>query len=52
MGTYADPAFLEEGHRMNLDFQPKDAAEIQQVLDDVLSTPPEIAAKYRTIIQP
>jgi hypothetical protein len=50
--TYRDPAFLEEGRAMKLDFQPKDAAEIRKVLDDVLATPPEIAAKYRQIIQP
>jgi hypothetical protein len=37
---------------MKLDFQPKDAAEIRKVLDDVLATPPQIAAKYRQIIQP
>jgi hypothetical protein len=52
MATYQDPAFVDEARRMNLDFQPKNAAEIQRVLDDVLATPPEIAAKYRMIIQP
>ena len=50
--TYADPAFLEEGRRMKLEFQPKTAAQIQAVLDDVLATPPELAAKYRQIVQP
>lgn len=50
--TYADPAFLDEARAMKLDFQPKDAAQIQQILNDVLSTPPEVAAKYREIIQP
>jgi len=50
--TYRDPAFLEEAVAMRLDFQPKDAAGIQQVLDIVLATPPHIAAKYRQIIQP
>jgi tripartite-type tricarboxylate transporter receptor subunit TctC len=52
MATYEDPAFLAEARTMKLDFQPKDAAGIQQVLDDVLATPPAIAAKYREIIQP
>ena len=52
MATYNDAAFLDEAKRMNLDFQPKDATQIQRVLDDVLATPPEIAAKYRMIIQP
>jgi tripartite-type tricarboxylate transporter receptor subunit TctC len=50
--TYRDPAFLEEAATMNLDFQPKDAAGIQAVLDDVLATPPAIAAKYRAIVLP
>jgi tripartite-type tricarboxylate transporter receptor subunit TctC len=50
--TYSDPAFLEEAKLMNLEFQPKTADQIQQILSDVLATPPEIAAKYRKIIQP
>jgi hypothetical protein len=37
---------------MNLAFQPKNADQIQAILDDVLATPPEIAAQYRRIIQP
>jgi tripartite-type tricarboxylate transporter receptor subunit TctC len=52
MDTYRDAAFLAEASAMKLDFQPKDAEEIQQVLNDVLATPPGIAAKYRQIIQP
>ena len=52
MDTYKDPAFLAEAHTMKLDFQPKTVEEIQQVLSDVLATPPAIAAKYRQIIQP
>ena len=50
--VFHDPAFLEEAHVMKLDFQPKTAAEIHQVLNDVLATPPDIAAKYRQIIAP
>ena len=50
--TYRDPAFLEEARAMKLEFQPKDAGEIQQILNEVLATPPDIAAKYREIIQP
>jgi hypothetical protein len=37
---------------MNLEFQPKDADQIQQILTEVLATPPEMAVKYRQIIQP
>lgn len=50
--TYRDPALLEEAAAMRLEFQPKTAAEIRQILDDVLATPADIAAKYRRIIQP
>lgn len=50
--TYRDPAFLAEAAAMRLDFQPKTVREIQQVLSEVLATPPDIAAKYRQIIQP
>jgi len=52
LATYRDPAFLEEAKAMNLEFQPKDAEQIQQILKEVLATPPDIAAKYRHIIQP
>ena len=52
LATYRDPAFLEEARAMKLEFQPKDANQIQQILSEVLATPPEIAAKYRHIIQP
>jgi hypothetical protein len=50
--TYYDPVFLAEGAAMRLDFQPKTAHEIHQVLSEVLATPPDIAAKYRQTIQP
>ena len=50
--TYRDPTFLAEAAAMRLDFQPKTVREIHQVLSEVLATPPDIAAKYRQIIQP
>ncbi len=50
--AYRDPAFLAEAAAMRLDFQPKTAHEVQQVLSEVLATSPDIAAKYRQIIQP
>jgi tripartite-type tricarboxylate transporter receptor subunit TctC len=52
LATYRDPAFLAEAKVMNLEFQPKTADQIQQILNEVLATPPDIAAKYRHIIQP
>jgi tripartite-type tricarboxylate transporter receptor subunit TctC len=50
--TYHDAAFLDEARAMKLEFQPKTAPQIQEILSDVLATPPAIAAKYREIIQP
>jgi hypothetical protein len=50
--TYHDPEFLREAAAMRLDFQPRTAREIQQVLNEVLETPPDIAARYRQTIQP
>jgi len=52
LATYRDPAFLEEARVMNLHFQPKNADQIQEILNEVLATPPDIAARYRQIIQP
>jgi tripartite-type tricarboxylate transporter receptor subunit TctC len=50
LATYQDPTFLEEAKVMKLDFHPKTAAEIQRILDEVLATPRDIAAKYKQII--
>jgi hypothetical protein len=50
--TYHDPAFLTEAAAMHLDFQPRTSQAIHQVLREVLATQPDIAAKYRDIIQP
>jgi tripartite-type tricarboxylate transporter receptor subunit TctC len=52
MATYSDPAFLEEAKALRLEFQPKDASEIQKVLNEVLATTPDIALTYQKIIQP
>jgi tripartite-type tricarboxylate transporter receptor subunit TctC len=50
--TYHDAAMLDEARAMNLEFQPKTASQIHEILDEVLATPPAVAAKYREIIQP
>ena len=50
--TYHDAGFLADAAAMRLDFQPKTAHEIYQVLSEVLATPPDVAAKYRQMIQP
>jgi hypothetical protein len=48
--TFSDPQFLAEAKTMNLHFQPKTAAQIQQILDEVLSTRPEVTEKFKTVI--
>jgi tripartite-type tricarboxylate transporter receptor subunit TctC len=50
LSTYQDPQFLREANAMKFTFQPKTADQIQQILDEVLATPPHIAAKYKQII--
>lgn len=50
--TFEDPRFLDEAKVMRLEFHPKTAPEILEVLNEVLATPPAIAAKYRQIVQP
>ena len=50
--AYHDPAFLADAAAMRLDFRPKTAPEIHQLLSEVLATPRDIAAKYRQIVQP
>jgi len=52
LAVYHDSDFQAEAARMRLDFQPKTAAEIRQVLNEVLATSPELAARYRQIVQP
>jgi len=50
--VYRDPAFLADAAVLRLRFQPKTAAEMHQILSEVLATPPHVAAEYRRIIQP
>ena len=50
--TYHDAALIDEARAMKLEFQPKTSVQIHEILDDVLATPPAVAARYREIIQP
>ncbi|MET0215028.1 MAG: tripartite tricarboxylate transporter substrate-binding protein [Vicinamibacterales bacterium] len=50
--SYHDAALLDEARAMNLEFQSKTARQIHEILDEVLATPPAVAARYREIIQP
>jgi hypothetical protein len=49
LATYQDPAFLAEAKTMKLDFEPKKAADIQKVVQQVLSSPESVVAEYRQI---
>jgi tripartite-type tricarboxylate transporter receptor subunit TctC len=48
--AYRDPALVQEARTMQLDLHPKSATEIQEILDEVLATPRDMAAKYQQII--
>ena len=52
LATYQDPEFLKEAAAMNLDFQPKTAAEIQQILGEVLGAAPDVVARMKEIVAP
>lgn len=52
LATYQDPEFLREAAAMNLDFQPKTAAEIEQILDEVLGAAPDVVASMKEIVAP
>lgn len=47
--TMADKAFLEEGERRRIDLDPKPGAKIQQIVDDIASTPPAVLARVNEI---
>jgi hypothetical protein len=49
LATYQDPAFLAEASTMHLEFEPKTAGEIQQVVHQVLAAPAEVVAEYKQI---
>jgi tripartite-type tricarboxylate transporter receptor subunit TctC len=50
--AYRDPVLIAEAKAMNLEFQPKSAEQIQEILEDVLAAPPQFAALYQQIIEP
>jgi tripartite-type tricarboxylate transporter receptor subunit TctC len=50
--TYRDPEFLAEANAMHLHFQPNTPPQIQQIRTEVLSSPPDLAAKYKQAIAP
>jgi tripartite-type tricarboxylate transporter receptor subunit TctC len=52
MAAYRDPELVAEAKTLRLDLQPKPAAEVQQILDEVLATSPETASKYKKIMGP
>src|SRR5579884_4119178 len=51
METYADPQFLAEAKRANLDVDPSDAAEVTRVVQSVLGASPGALARLKEIIK-
>lgn len=52
LSTYQDTTFRTEARAMNLHFTPRTAADIQKILDDMLSTPPDIVAQLTKVVAP
>jgi tripartite-type tricarboxylate transporter receptor subunit TctC len=45
--TMADPGFLEEAKKAAIDVRPLKAAQLQAILDDIMSSPPELLVKAK-----
>jgi len=48
----ADPAFLAEAKKMNLEIIPMSGEEIQGLVERLYKTPPEVIAAVRNIMVP
>jgi hypothetical protein len=51
METYADPQFLAESKRANLDVDPSDAEEVGRVVQSVLDASPATLARLKELIK-
>jgi tripartite-type tricarboxylate transporter receptor subunit TctC len=49
--TLADPAFVAEVTKRNLDVQPMDGAALQKFVADTLATPKEVVARVKAILK-
>jgi hypothetical protein len=52
LSTYQDATFRSEAAAMNLHFLPKTAPEIQNILDEVLATPPDVVEQLKKVVAP
>jgi tripartite-type tricarboxylate transporter receptor subunit TctC len=50
MATMKDPAFLADAERQKLEIDPTRGAEIQELVTDILSAPPEMMAKAQAML--
>jgi tripartite-type tricarboxylate transporter receptor subunit TctC len=50
--TMKDPAFLEEAEKLKLDIDPLSGQEVAKLVAEVAVTPPEVAARVRTALEP
>ncbi len=48
--TMKDPAFIAEAKQMKWDIDPVEATELEQLTDRLATTPPEVAARLRDIL--
>lgn len=50
--TMNDPEFIAQAERQNLDLSPITGEELQELVDNILSAPPEIAEAARQVLNP
>jgi hypothetical protein len=50
LDTLKDPAFVEEANKTRMEINPATAAEVEKLLQDFSSYPPEVIAKAKTAI--
>lgn len=48
--TVADPAFLEEAKKINMEIQPTAPDAIEKVVDDILRTPQPVIERARVLL--
>lgn len=49
--TMTDPAFIAEAKASQLDLNPMSGAQLQKVVEDIVSTPPAVVERLKTILE-
>lgn len=49
--AYKDPELLEDAKKSKIDIEPLTAEEVEQIIQEVLSTPPEVAKRFAEILK-